>query len=313
MNRSCVTTISFTVDSGRRSLFILRHPSTFPCFLESSLTSTKPSTFHVHSKMQCLIHGRQSCGECSLTGNPMAPDQGNLIPGASHMSPPPTHHHQGFSTNQPHHATARSINTQAWQYPHPSASTPRPSMLGPPGTPQSSPLLGQHFRGYPMNQPYHAAAPSTPTSAYGYSPTNAFVPPPFNVRPQQPYHGRHASVAAFSGTGYGAHPAAVSGIQHPQAFTIGGESASGSPPKKIMKHLTCFYWNTYGNCKYAESNCLYSHTHEGTNGVAEAPVQKQPGSKWSSRVSQCRNGLSLTSYSARCGREERWQGQPDIS
>ncbi|KAL8732254.1 MAG: hypothetical protein Q9166_002826 [cf. Caloplaca sp. 2 TL-2023] len=54
-------------------------------------------------------------------------------------------------------------------------------------------------------------------------------------------------------------------------------SMAGSPHGKMMKHLTCYYWAAFGNCKHKEENCFYSHRHEGCDGVASKPIHKEPG------------------------------------
>ncbi|KAL8920413.1 MAG: hypothetical protein Q9208_006295 [Pyrenodesmia sp. 3 TL-2023] len=87
------------------------------------------------------------------------------------------------------------------------------------------------------------------------------------------------ATGAFGGYGRAKAPdySVNAGFQFPQAPTGHSGNANGSPPKKTMKHLTCFFFNKFGECKLPEELCLYSHSHEGTTAVASAPVHKEPG------------------------------------
>ena len=53
-----------------------------------------------------------------------------------------------------------------------------------------------------------------------------------------------------------------------------------SPPS--VKHLTCYFWDKYGKCKWADEECLYAHFHTGK--VAGGPVQVEIGRKYSLTV-----------------------------
>ncbi|OAX84085.1 hypothetical protein ACJ72_01543 [Emergomyces africanus] len=55
-----------------------------------------------------------------------------------------------------------------------------------------------------------------------------------------------------------------------------GPSTSGSRKERpSVKHLTCWWWNEKGQCRYSVDECLYAH-HE-TGRVADAPRQVKPG------------------------------------
>ena len=53
-----------------------------------------------------------------------------------------------------------------------------------------------------------------------------------------------------------------------------GASAT-SPPS--VKHLTCYFWDKYGKCKWTDAECLYAHYQTGK--VAGGPVQVEIGRK----------------------------------
>lgn len=155
------------------------------------------------------------------------------------------------------------------------------------------------------SQHFHGQQPSN-ASAYGYHPAYPYNQSPATPRLQQTTHFAQPSGATLSGSPYGYQGPAMSAtatgafggygrikapdnsvnaaFQFPQAPTGHSGNASGSPPKKTMKHLTCFFFNKFGECKLPDELCLYSHSHEGTTGVASAPVHKEPGSK---SLSQC--------------------------
>ena len=61
-----------------------------------------------------------------------------------------------------------------------------------------------------------------------------------------------------------------------QSPTQGAQPASAQP--KSVKHLTCWYW-AKGRCRLADDQCLYSNFNTGK--LAAAPVQLQPGRKFS--------------------------------
>lgn len=61
-----------------------------------------------------------------------------------------------------------------------------------------------------------------------------------------------------------------------QSPTQGAQPTSAQP--KSVKHLTCWYW-AKGRCRLPDDQCLYSHFNTGN--VACAPVQLQPGRKFS--------------------------------
>ncbi|KAL8980344.1 MAG: hypothetical protein Q9177_005908, partial [Variospora cf. flavescens] len=69
------------------------------------------------------------------------------------------------------------------------------------------------------------------------------------------------------------------GFRFPQKSPPQGESVAGASPlgRRKMKHLTCWYWHDKGDCVYPEDRCLYTHSYVGTQRIADAPVQKQPG------------------------------------
>lgn len=48
----------------------------------------------------------------------------------------------------------------------------------------------------------------------------------------------------------------------------GYHQAAGPPPTNSRKHLTCYHWDRYKECKLPESRCLYAHSCEGKIGVA---------------------------------------------
>ncbi|KAK2770473.1 hypothetical protein FQN53_005532 [Emmonsiellopsis sp. PD_33] len=50
-------------------------------------------------------------------------------------------------------------------------------------------------------------------------------------------------------------------------------TAKGGKPS--VKHLTCWWWNEKGQCRYSEKNCLYAHRETGK--IADAPRQVRPG------------------------------------
>ena len=79
-------------------------------------------------------------------------------------------------------------------------------------------------------------------------------------------------------------------IAHDYAFTTASGNANQSPTQgaqpasaqpKSVKHLTCWYW-AKGRCRLADDKCLYSHFNTGK--LAAAPVQLQPGRKFSLSV-----------------------------
>jgi len=47
-------------------------------------------------------------------------------------------------------------------------------------------------------------------------------------------------------------------------------------PKPSVKHLTCYFWNEFGQCQWSAEECLYAHWETGK--VASAPVQVEVGS-----------------------------------
>ncbi|EGE86125.2 hypothetical protein BDDG_09070 [Blastomyces dermatitidis ATCC 18188] len=54
------------------------------------------------------------------------------------------------------------------------------------------------------------------------------------------------------------------------------QSTSGSRrDRPSVKHLTCWWWNEKGQCKYSVDECLYAHHKTGK--VADAPRQVKPG------------------------------------
>ncbi|KAL2389209.1 hypothetical protein RJ035_002499 [Blastomyces gilchristii] len=56
------------------------------------------------------------------------------------------------------------------------------------------------------------------------------------------------------------------------------QSTSGSRrDRPSVKHLTCWWWNEKGQCKYSVDECLYAHHKTGK--VADAPRQVKPGGK----------------------------------
>ncbi|KAK2804662.1 hypothetical protein FQN50_006501 [Emmonsiellopsis sp. PD_5] len=52
-------------------------------------------------------------------------------------------------------------------------------------------------------------------------------------------------------------------------------TARGSKPS--VKHLTCWWWNEKGQCRYSEKECLYAHRQTESGKVADAPRQVRPG------------------------------------
>ncbi|OJD19147.1 hypothetical protein AJ78_00847 [Emergomyces pasteurianus Ep9510] len=55
-----------------------------------------------------------------------------------------------------------------------------------------------------------------------------------------------------------------------------GPSTSGSKKERpSVKHLTCWWWNEKGQCRYSVDECLYAHHQTGR--VADAPRQVKPG------------------------------------
>ena len=76
-------------------------------------------------------------------------------------------------------------------------------------------------------------------------------------------------------------------MAHDYAFTTASGNAIQSPIQgaqptsaqpKSVKHLTCWYW-AKGRCRLPDDQCLYSHFNTGN--FACAPVQLQPGRKFS--------------------------------
>ncbi|KAL8853647.1 MAG: hypothetical protein Q9221_001458 [Calogaya cf. arnoldii] len=65
-------------------------------------------------------------------------------------------------------------------------------------------------------------------------------------------------------------------LQHAQASNPSEGNTFKPPRNKTMKHLTCFYWYNYANCIHGD-RCFYSHTCDGTEGVASKPIHKEPG------------------------------------
>ncbi|KAI4109112.1 MAG: hypothetical protein LQ339_001918 [Xanthoria mediterranea] len=61
-----------------------------------------------------------------------------------------------------------------------------------------------------------------------------------------------------------------------QASDPTASKVSRSPRMKTMKHLTCYYWGTLGNCRNGDS-CYYAHTWN-AEGQASKPIRKEPGS-----------------------------------
>ncbi|KAI4224358.1 MAG: hypothetical protein L6R36_004733 [Xanthoria steineri] len=95
----------------------------------------------------------------------------------------------------------------------------------------------------------HQSVPETVTSP----PTQQPAPP--NEQPQTPISGPS---------------------KHSQASDPTASKVSRSPRMKTMKHLTCYYWGTLGNCRNGD-NCYYAHTWN-AEGQASKPIRKEPGS-----------------------------------
>ncbi|KAI4233353.1 MAG: hypothetical protein LQ349_004451 [Xanthoria aureola] len=63
--------------------------------------------------------------------------------------------------------------------------------------------------------------------------------------------------------------------KHAQATEPTESIVSRSSRTKTMKHLTCYYWGTLGNCRNGD-NCYYAHTWN-AEGQASKPIRKEPG------------------------------------
>lgn len=149
----------------------------------------------------------------------------------------------------------------------------------PPDAPQLSPSQSQHPGGYSSHHQYHPT-PFDGTPGYGYfSPNAPMQPPPAAPGQLQSFHAHQPS----DPTVYSMNQ----NFQFPQEPMRRGKSASGSSPKKSMKHMTCWYWHKYRECKYEEPQCLYAHSYAGTIRVADEPIQREPGSKSLSKICLC--------------------------
>ncbi|KAI4122929.1 MAG: hypothetical protein LQ347_006331, partial [Umbilicaria vellea] len=73
-------------------------------------------------------------------------------------------------------------------------------------------------------------------------------------------------------------PAAAATPYTVQSWRPGAKQPAGgangySPPS--VKHLTCYFWDRYGKCKWTDEECLYAHVETGK--VAGGPVQVEIG------------------------------------
>lgn len=62
----------------------------------------------------------------------------------------------------------------------------------------------------------------------------------------------------------------------PGANQPAGGANGNSPPS--VKHLTCYFWDRYGKCKWTDAECLYAHCETGK--VAGGPVQVEIGREY---------------------------------
>ncbi|KAL9626747.1 MAG: hypothetical protein Q9204_007069 [Flavoplaca sp. TL-2023a] len=133
---------------------------------------------------------------------------------------------------------------------------------------RSDPLLNQGT--------YGAERPSTPPMDFaGRSNPYQSVPEPLNLRTpptQQPAVSLDQPPTPTSDP-----------LQYAQGLSPNQGNAFKSPRVRTMKHLTCWYWARLGNCRNGD-RCYYSHTFEGTDGVADKPVHKEPGSTLASII-----------------------------
>jgi len=54
-----------------------------------------------------------------------------------------------------------------------------------------------------------------------------------------------------------------------------GRSTPGPHGKRSVKHLTCFWWQQKGHCRFSEEDCLYAHHDTGM--YTQPPRQLRPG------------------------------------
>lgn len=59
------------------------------------------------------------------------------------------------------------------------------------------------------------------------------------------------------------------------AQSQGSRGSSSLPTKKSVKHLTCYFWHSFGSCRYTGESCLYAHHHTGV--LAAGPVKLEHG------------------------------------
>lgn len=100
-----------------------------------------------------------------------------------------------------------------------------------------------------------------------------------------PQHGRStapASIAALTRSTSGNQAAATAPVAA-TPYTVhswrpganqSSSGASGTSPPSV-KHLTCYFWDKYGKCKWGDAECLYAHFNTGK--VAGGPVQVEIG------------------------------------
>lgn len=89
------------------------------------------------------------------------------------------------------------------------------------------------------------------------------------------------------------------GLQQSESRASTSESRKERPS---VKHLTCWWWNEKGKCKYTVDECLYAHHKTGR--VADAPRQVKAGGKSLSRlfklIATVKRADSLHYLSATC-------------
>ncbi|KAI4145847.1 MAG: hypothetical protein LQ341_002243, partial [Variospora aurantia] len=163
-----------------------------------------------------------------------------------------------------------------------------------------SPPQPQHYQGYSISHQSPGSLSST-ASGYGYSCPETVMQRTPSAGPPQAYPGVPRASRTLSGCRRGNPRGALSrnpmesytgnvyrqvpdhnvspGFRFPQKSPPQGESVAGASPlgRRKMKHLTCWYWHDKGDCVYPEDRCLYTHSYVGTQRIADAPVQKQPG------------------------------------
>ena len=191
-------------------------------------------------------------------------------------APSPTHERQRAAMRDLLAQTAaRGIDTNTLE----SSAVPCGTQATHHNLPHHSPSVYVDMYGSPTTIPAHLQR-GTPSVT---SPWNLAPPTATTTAPQRqaltitapsatsPHTARHASAA----TAPLPTPYTVSSWRPGANQPSSGNASASSPPS--VKHLTCYFWDKYGRCKWSDEECLYAHFQTGK--VAGGPVQVEMGRK----------------------------------